>query len=147
MVTLPEAVAVVRPDARPQFDYRCFLANGVYSLEWLSGVISAPSQAELDAVTEQQVADLRRSRMRTNADSRFGADEETVVVSRAVLMTMLDEINVLRQWCTTLRSHLAIASSMADQRSRIGGMPPLPDRTTAQARTAVRNKISSGGGD
>lgn len=147
MPTVAEAIQVLFPTSVPNVDWVVTQRRGTTSITAWNLPDPQPSQAELDAVTEQQVADLRRSRMRTNADSRFEADEETVVVSRAVLMTMLDEINVLRQWCTTLRSHLANASSLADQRSRVSGMPQLPDRTTEQARTAVRNKISSGGGD
>lgn len=66
---------------------------------------------------------------------------------RAVLLTILDEINLLRQRDRDRSADVAAATSLADLKTRWAARSALSDRTPAQARTSVTNKINSGASD
>lgn len=66
---------------------------------------------------------------------------------RAILLTIFDENNNTRQWIQSFKAAVAASTSLADLKTRVAALPDMPDRTIAQAKTAVQNKISSGGAD
>lgn len=68
-------------------------------------------------------------------------------LERAVLLVLLDEVNVLRQWITSFKAAVAAAATLADLKTRVSALPAMPDRTSAQARAAVAAKIDSGAAD
>ena len=63
---------------------------------------------------------------------------------RSVVLVSLDEINTLRSWITSFKVEVAAASSLADLKTRVAGLPNTPARTAAQARTALRNHLDAG---
>ena len=65
-------------------------------------------------------------------------------VARAVVSVLLDEINILRQWLAAFKVEAAASVSLADLRTRIATLPATADRTLAQAKTAIANKIDGG---
>jgi hypothetical protein len=66
---------------------------------------------------------------------------------RALLLTLLDELNALREWLVSFKAATAAATSLTNLQTRVAALPDMPDRTAAQARTAIGNKISSGAAD
>ncbi len=63
---------------------------------------------------------------------------------RAVAAIMVDEINALREWIVSFKAQVAAASSLADLKTRVAGLPDLPDRTLAQAKAAFISKVNAG---
>ena len=61
----------------------------------------------------------------------------------AIVQTLVDEINVLRQWLASFKVEVAAASNLADLKTRVATLPATADRTYVQARTAIRNRIDS----
>ncbi len=66
---------------------------------------------------------------------------------RAAAGVLVDEINALRQWDMSLKAAVAAAVSLANLQSLVAALPSLPDRTLAQAKTAIQNKITTGAAD
>jgi hypothetical protein len=111
-----------------------------------------PLQAARDAVLNADlsagaVAARVRQRLRTPADLAFAAVESAAVRDRAIVLVAIDEINLLREWITSFKAAVAAATSLANLQTRVAALPDLPDRTPAQAKAAVTNKIDSGNAD
>lgn len=68
-------------------------------------------------------------------------------VLRGILLAAIDEINLLRQRDRDRAADVAAATSLADLKTRWAARAALTDRTAAQAKTAVVNKINSGDAD
>jgi hypothetical protein len=62
---------------------------------------------------------------------------------RALAAVTLDEVNSLRGWIASFKAEVALASSLADLKTRVAGLPSTPDRTAAQLRTAIENKLDA----
>ena len=63
---------------------------------------------------------------------------------RAFADIVKDEINVLRGWLDQFKADVAAATNLADLKTSVAAQPSLPDRTLAQLRTAIDNKIDGG---
>ena len=68
-------------------------------------------------------------------------------LTRAVVLITMDEINNLRQWVMSFKAAVAAATTLADLKTRVAALSDTPDRTTAQLKTAVENKINAGTAD
>ncbi len=66
---------------------------------------------------------------------------------RALIITAMDEINLLRQRDVDRSIDVAAATSLADLKTRWAARSALSDRTIAQLKTAVQNKINAGSAD
>jgi hypothetical protein len=66
---------------------------------------------------------------------------------RAVALTALDEVNVLRGWVTKFKAATAAATSLANFQSRVADLPNLPQRTAAQAKSALLARINTADAD
>lgn len=62
---------------------------------------------------------------------------------KAVLLTLLDEINRLRGWLVSFKSATAAATSLADLKTKVAGLPDMADRTVQQAIQSVRDKAGT----
>lgn len=81
------------------------------------------------------------------AKDAFGASNaDSLIRERAVMLTLIDELNLLRQWITSFKAATAASSSLADLKARVAALANMPDRTATQARNSVAAKIDSGGG-
>ena len=87
------------------------------------------------------------TRQRGDAKAQYDDLAKLGKVLRAVVLVTLDEINTLRQWDADLKAAVAAATNFADLKTRIAALPGMPDRTGAQARTAVRNRLDNGSAD
>lgn len=68
-------------------------------------------------------------------------------VNRAVLLIVLDEINLLRERFNDIATDVAAAVSLADLKTRWAARSSLSDRTAAQLKTAAAAKLNSGAAD
>lgn len=66
---------------------------------------------------------------------------------RAVAATLLDELNSHADKINSILSAVDAATSLADLKSRIALINDYPQRTLAQAKTSILNKIDSGEAD
>ena len=101
---------------------------------------TAPEIANF-AVAEAADANLQ------NRESAISSIDNNVVqkkVLQAITSVIVDELNTLRQWEMSFKTEVAAATSLANLQTRVAGLPNLPDRTLAQAVTAVRAKINAG---
>jgi hypothetical protein len=58
-------------------------------------------------------------------------------------LTILDEINLVRQWTADYKVVVAAATSLANLQTRVAAMPDLAQRTAAQLKAAVLAKAQA----
>lgn len=112
-------------------------------LKHVTGSIVEMTQEEKDAVDAAEVAAFL-ARLKSNAKSLYDGQQEQGQALRALVYVLIDEINILRQWTISFKSETALASSLADFKTRVATLPTLPDRTLAQAKTAIQTEIDNG---
>lgn len=82
---------------------------------------------------------------RTVADNLIDLDKTALLkIARAEAAVLIDEINLLREWIVSFKAATAAATSLANLQSRVAALPDMPDRTFAQAKTAIKAKIDGG---
>lgn len=127
----------------------------------VNGVSVPLSQEEIDAIesewldntplneTEQALATLMQ--MRERAKEIYlaidGALDYQAKASRAMALGILDEFNVVRGWLASFKAEVAAATTLADLKTRVAGLPAMADRTIAQLKTVIRDKIDAGSAD
>lgn len=84
---------------------------------------------------------------RSLGQAEVTAISERGKVLRAMAAVLVDEINSLRQWLVSFKAEVAAATSLANLQTRVAALPNMPDRTLAQAKTAITNKLNSGAAD
>ena len=152
MVIIADALATLYPDASPLRDY--VMADSGFGPQityWDTATLGPqPTQAQLDAVTQAQVDAAKAAKRRAAASVIFGRLDGDGQILRAVVLTLVDEINLLRQRLAAQDAVVAAATSLADLKSRWATMAsasPVPDRTPVQATNAIAAKLNSGGAD
>ena len=120
---LAKAISILRPGAQ------WTLAGDSYEgLEWNDQVQVKPTLQELEAVDLSNAAETVRANTKARADAitaLLSDPSHNAKFIRAVLLTILDEIN-------TIRALL---------------VPAQAARTPTQMRNAIQNKINSGASD
>jgi len=161
MVALSEAIAVLYPNAvigslsPAQGGTADVVLAGNGSgdssiLYWNAALGPQPTQAQLDAVTQAQVDAAKAVKRRAAASAIFGRDDGDGQILRAVVLTLVDEVNLLRQRLAAQDAVVAAATSLANLKSDWATMAsarPVPDRTPVQAKNAIAAKLNSGGAD
>ena len=64
-------------------------------------------------------------------------------ILRATILALIDELNTTRQWIASFKTEVAASTNLANLQSRVAALPSMPDRTAAQARTAIVNKLAA----
>lgn len=102
-------------------------------------------QAQLDAEAAL-VTDAKRAAAMAVLEDESVSPTEIVVALKAIVLLLVDELNVLRQ-CNMV--HRAIGASAAStvtalKNAWVNNLPVTNDRTPAQAKTAIDAKINAG---
>jgi hypothetical protein len=118
----------------------------LYYWKHVAGVISEMSQAEKDAYDAAEAAAAELA-VRGGAKGGLLGFVSSALLHRAFADILKDEFNAVRGWITDFKVEVAAANNLADLKARIAGLPDLPDRTLAQLKTAIRNRIDSGSVD
>jgi hypothetical protein len=86
-------------------------------------------------------------KFRTLAKTAIQDAREDALRDRAVALSVLDELNNLRSWITSFTGAVAASTNLADLKTRVAALPAMPQRTIAQAKTAITQKIDDGTAD
>jgi len=81
---------------------------------------------------------------KASATSYFQSPDSIAIILRSVAIAMISEINLLRERLVAQDNAIATASSLLNlqtQWAALAASKPMPDRTAAQAKTAVLNDI------
>lgn len=124
--------------------------TGVYRLPQPGYATEAvdDGSAEVVAFLAGPTAAQKQSAARTAADYLLSlpGDGQQVLI-RALALTVLDEVNVLREWIVSFKAATAAATNLSTLQSRVAALPDLPDRTKAQLINAIQNKTDGGNAD
>jgi hypothetical protein len=66
------------------------------------------------------------------------------MVDRAIVLTSMDEINLIRSWITSYKAAVAAATSFDNFKTRVAALPNLAQRTAVQAKNSIESKIDVG---
>lgn len=109
--------------------------------------LQAAAQPTIDAFDWSAAAHAAwvNSGARTTAQAAIDTDASSLLkIARAEAAVLVDEINTLRQWIESFKAATAAATSLADLKTRVAALASMPDRTLAQAKTAIKAKIQAG---
>lgn len=121
-------------------------SNGIVS----PANLQAAAQPTINAFDDSDAAQLVRDNLaaRVSASSLLDINKSaTLKLLRAEAGLTIDELNALRQWVMSFKAAVAAATTLADLKARVATLADLPDRTQAQAITAIKAKINAGSVD
>lgn len=78
---------------------------------------------------------------KVGAKTIYDALDATARLVRAGDKLTVDEINLVREWIVSFKAAVAAATSLANLQTRVAALNDMPDRTYAQAKTAIGNII------
>lgn len=103
------------------------------------------SAVTVDAVAAQQTL---LTRFRAKAAALIDQVQDTQAAKdRALLLVMMDELNLLRAWVTSFKAAVAASTNLANLQTRVAALNSLPQRTASQIRPAVQGKMTAGDAD
>lgn len=144
--TVTAAIISIRPGAGWSMSN-----NDPSTLVWVS-TQTQPTLLEIQNVVD--ACNLANTPVQKNLKARSDAINDLLTSTddrakevRAILMTLFDENNNNREWIQAFKGQVALATSLADLKTRVATLPDMPDRTVQQAQTAVQSKINSGASD
>lgn len=79
--------------------------------------------------------------IRSRAKSSYDGFLDLPLALRAFASITVDEINILRQWITSFKTQVSLATTLADLKTRVAGLPTVNDRTLSQLKTAIQSRI------
>jgi len=138
------------------------LQNAALAVDGISGVVSPYNPAtvviypsSLQAAAQPTINGFDGSQAAQDAWDAIPQDQKNAILLinlldsyprayRAVSALVVDEINVLREWTVSFKAQVALATTLADLKTRVATLPNLPDRTLAQAKSAFISKVNSG---
>lgn len=98
-------------------------------------------QAEIDAFAPAQ-SDDEDLQDAAGASALFLTHPRNRKLMTAFADIIKDEMNIVRGWTLSYKAEVAAATSLGDLQTRVAGLPDLADRTLAQLKTAIQNRIS-----
>lgn len=141
MVNKVPAILFLYPTAVPLTDFRVDSAGGVETITfWNAAKLGAqPSDATLAAVTQAQ------------ADSAVNAAKDAVQLAaydarsvlRASALVIADELNAHALKINAILTAVDNASTFANLKTAIAAIQDYPQRSDAQIRTAITNKLAT----
>jgi len=106
-----------------------------------ANVVRNAVQAEIDTFAFFQ-ADDENEQDALGAEALFLIHPRNRKIMTAFSDILKDEFNILRDWITQFKVEVAAAANLGDLKTRIAGMPDLPDRNLAQLKSAIQNRIN-----
>lgn len=124
---------------------RALVAAGIPIRYWkhVSGEIQEMTSGEKTSV-DAAIATANAAAVRLGAKNIIVGFDHTPLLERAFADVIKDEINIIRQWTVSYKAEVAAATSLANLQTRVAALPTLNDRTLAQLKTAINNRIDSG---
>lgn len=109
-------------------------------LKVVAGDLLEMDQTEKDSVDLALLTALDLE-IRSRAKSSYNGFLDLPLALRAFASITVDEINILRQWITSFKTQVALATTLADLKTRVAGLPAVNDRTLSQLKTAIQSRI------
>lgn len=109
-------------------------------LKVVAGDLLEMDQTEKNAVDLALLTALDLE-IRSRAKSSYDGFSDLPLALRAFASITVDEINILRQWITSFKTQVALATTLADLKTRVAGLPTVNDRTLSQLKTAIQSRI------
>lgn len=103
--------------------------------EIVGDVVALMDETERDAVDAQILEDMR--------DMAAAQLDNIEDILRAFMLTMLDELNNHANKINSILNAIDNASTLAEVKSAIGAISDYPQRTVAQLRNAIRDKLGN----
>ncbi len=97
-------------------------------------------QAEIDTYAAAQTEDENQQDA-DGAEGLFLTHPRNRKLMTALSDIIKDEINILRGWTADFKTEVAAAISLGDLQTRVATLPTLADRTLAQLKTQIQNRI------
>lgn len=105
-------------------------------------IVEMTTQEKSDVDAELAAASVASTR--ASAKAMLVGFSDQPLYARALADIIKDEINILRGWLASFKTEVAAATTLADLKTRVAGLPATGDRTLAQLKTAIQNRIDSG---
>lgn len=143
MVAISAALSVLKPSAvLGQIGGVVISSDGVESIAyWPPALGTQPTQVELIAVTQIQVDAALLTKLRAAAKQYHLNLQSENRALRATVKLVVDELNILRQWMTDMKTQTALSTNYATLKTGIATLSATPQRTYVQARTAIETLI------
>jgi hypothetical protein len=109
--------------------------------------LQAAAQPFITAFDDSPAGDAADLNLAARANGSSNIDDDHTALWKALrgaAAVLVDELNILRQWEMSLKAAVAAATSLADLKTSVAALPNLPDRTLAQAKSAIQAKITGG---
>jgi len=81
--------------------------------------------------------------VRSSAKGTYDGFNDIPLALRSFAAIATDEFNIVRHWTVSFKAEVAAATTLADLKTRVSGLPTLDNRTLSQLKTAIKNKIDS----
>jgi hypothetical protein len=94
----------------------------------------ALAQMELERQDEAAAAEAAFTAMQAELDN-------AQLITKGLALTILDELNRITKRIRNFDAAVQAATSLADLKIRVAGLLPIPDRTAAQLKAAVKAKV------
>lgn len=121
--------AKLLPSILPSCDRKYWIVSDGQVVE-----MNASQKAVIDAEIQAQIDQIE-------ADKKDLDKQDKIL--EACILVLLDEINSERQWIESFKTAVANATTLANLKTGVAALPAMPDRTKAQAKTAIINKYNS----
>jgi hypothetical protein len=126
-----------RPATAPNIATSHWEDDGMYAVEYVDSV---KTQAQLDA--EATAAATARAEQEAAFKEMQGELDNAQLILKGLALTILDELNRTTQRLRDFDAAVQAAVSLADLKTRVGALLPIPDRTVAQLKAAVKAKVA-----
>lgn len=139
-MNLNQKLATLNANASPLSNF--YVDNEV--IQWWSPSLGKqPTQAELDAVTQEQVDTARLAKLRLQAKTLIDtSNDDSVERDKAIAFAVLDGVNNLRAWLVDFKAATAAATSLATLKTNVAAFPNLPEVTRQQMLDGIKSKLS-----
>ncbi len=140
-----QKIAYLFPNAVPLKDYEVRdNGSGAFIYYWNPAVGTQPTQQQLDAVTQGMLDTATLTSSYTRAKALLVADDDISKKDKAVLLVILDELNLHADKINSILTAIDGAATLAAMKTAIAAIADYPTRTVGQLRTSVQNKIDAG---
>jgi hypothetical protein len=109
---------------------------------YVGGVLRNATQEEIDGVAAAEQADIdAENKVRYKLFLDDG--NHRMPLFKAMATITVDEINLLRGWIMDFKQAVADSITLLDFKTRVAALDNMPDRTNAQLKTAIKNRVDS----
>jgi hypothetical protein len=127
-----------RPATAPNIATSHWEDDGMYAVEYVDSV---KTQAQLDE--EATAAAAVRAEQEEAMKAFQGELDNAQLITKGLALTILDELNRITQRMRDFDAAVQAATSLADLKTRVGSLLPIPDRTAEQLKAKVKTKVGT----